>query len=82
VPCTTAVDKPPVTTAEIHVDDELLDEYLLRRTDEYASAAVAQHLVECAECMGRWIELVELRWVLGVTGTGTIGKHRPHHRSN
>jgi hypothetical protein len=52
---------------EIHVDDELLDEYLLRRTDAYASAAVGQHLGECAECQLRWTELVELRAVLAVS---------------
>jgi hypothetical protein len=49
------------------VDDELLDECLLRRTDEYATAAVEQHLGECAECRSRWTNLVDLRAALAVS---------------
>jgi hypothetical protein len=56
-----------VIRQEIHVDDELLDEYLLRRTDEYATAAVAQHLGECTECRSRWTDLLDLRAVLAVS---------------
>jgi hypothetical protein len=61
-----AVDKLNVTIAEIHVDEVLLDDYVLRRCDAYAGAAGAQHLAECSGCLAKWVELVELRAALTV----------------
>jgi hypothetical protein len=55
-----------VTTHDIHVDEELLDEYLLGRADAFVSRAVAQHVAECGECRLRWVGLRELRAALEV----------------
>jgi hypothetical protein len=46
------------------VDDELLDDYVLKRTDDYASKAVAQHLAECGRCRAKCRQLADLRMAL------------------
>ncbi len=57
----------------IHVDDELLDEYFLRRADDYTSAAVQQHLQQCSECRVRLQELREMRAALRVVNDDECG---------
>ena len=54
-------EKAGVSTREIHVDEELLDDYLLNRCDAFTAAAVAHHLRACVDCRAWWMKLSELR---------------------
>jgi hypothetical protein len=36
-----------------HLDDDMLDEYLLCRTDEVATAKVEEHLLWCGACRAK-----------------------------